>query len=223
MNSVEIFNIRVDEPIVTLTDLFVTAVSFYAFFKIHKNRRTAKTFTFFKYYFLLMGIATALGGIVGHAFLYALSFGWKLPGWIVSMLSIALIERAAIEHSGGIMTKKFFRALKIINIVELTGFIVVSMFTLNFFYVEAHSAYGLMFVVLSLEVYIFYKVRAESSKYIIFGIVGAAVAALFFMFEISAHKWFNYLSISHTFMAIASWLIYKGVMKISDAGTYETD
>ncbi|MEA2042628.1 MAG: hypothetical protein U9N85_08770 [Bacteroidota bacterium] len=223
MNTMNLFNIRIDEPMAVITDLLVTAISLYAFFVIHNRKRGVKTFVFFKMYFLIMAVATALGGVVGHGFLYALSFEWKLPGWILSMISIALIERATIEHSGKVMPEKFFSVLKVVNIAELAIFITISMLTLNFFFVEIHSAYGLMFVVSSLEIYIYAKTKAKSSKLMLIGIGFAAVAALFFMNEISIHQWFNHLAMSHTLMAVASFFIFKGVMQIPSSGLYKTE
>ncbi|MCU0369089.1 MAG: hypothetical protein MUF39_09695, partial [Cyclobacteriaceae bacterium] len=97
--SISIYNIRIDEPINTLTDLIVSAVCFYAFFRLKKSGLTGRTQLYFRMYFLLLGIATLFGGIIGHGFLYVFSFAWKLPGWIVSMLSVAFIERSSIEHA----------------------------------------------------------------------------------------------------------------------------
>ena len=99
INTVFLFGIKIDEPVVTLTDLLVSVLCFIFAYKIHQNNSSEKVFSYFKLYFLIMGIATALGGIIGHAFMYNFSFYWKLPGWITSMISIMFVERAAIEHT----------------------------------------------------------------------------------------------------------------------------
>ncbi len=214
MNTIQFFGLRIDEPIVTATDLLVSALCIFYFFKLKKAGQTEKVFTWFKYYFLLMGIATALGGLLGHAFLYAFSFGWKLPGWIISMFSIMLIERGAIEHSGMLFKESAVKVLKVINIVELLTFLSLTIFTLNFFFVEFHSGYGLMFVVSSFEGYLYMKTRNPASKNILIGIAFAAAAALVFMNKLSLHAWFNHLALSHVLMAAATFFIYKGVQKI---------
>ncbi|MEA2106203.1 MAG: hypothetical protein U9P82_05720 [Bacteroidota bacterium] len=66
--SIFIQNIRIDEPVTTLTDLFVSFVCFYAFYKLNKIPIRNKVHLYLRYYFLSMGIATAIGGIVGHGF-----------------------------------------------------------------------------------------------------------------------------------------------------------
>jgi hypothetical protein len=214
INTIYFAGIRIDEPIVTLTDLLVSVLCFMFAYQLHKSKKTEKVFLYFKRYFFIMGIATALGGLIGHAFLYQFSFFWKLPGWITSMVSIMFVERAAIEHTRIRLSSSIVKSLKILNIIEFLTFLTLTIVSLNFFFVEFHSGYGLMFVVLSLEGFLFLKTKNEASKFILIGIAFAAAAALFFMNKISPHQWFNYLSVSHVLMAIAACFFYLGTTKI---------
>jgi hypothetical protein len=214
LNTIHVLGLRVDEPVVTITDLLVSVLCFIYAYKINQWNKKEKIFLYFKLYFLLMGLATALGGIIGHAFLYAFNFYWKLPGWITSMISIMFVERAAIEHTKIYIKKSIVKTLLTINIIEFLVFLTLTIATLNFFFVEIHSGYGLMFVVLSLEVILLVKTKNPASKLILTGVGFAAIAALFFMFEISPHQWFNYLSVSHVLMAVAATFFYLGTSKI---------
>lgn len=214
INTIYLAGIRIDEPIVTLTDLLVSFLCFLFAYKLHCSGKKEKVFTYFKFYFLVMGVATALGGIIGHAFLYYFSFYWKLPGWITSMISIMFVERAAIEHTRIQLSPKIVKVLGVINIIEFLTFLTLTIYSLNFFFVEFHSGYGLMFVVLSLEGYLFIKTRNKASGLMLIGVLFAAIAALFFMNKISPHPWFNYLSVSHVMMAIAALFFYLGASKI---------
>lgn len=213
MTSIDI-GIRIDEPVTTLTDLLVSVVCFVAFFRLAKQARPGNAQLYFRLYFLLMAIATLFGGLIGHAFLYALTFTWKLPGWIMSMLSIALIERSSIERAKPLIDPrvgKFFLAL---NIVELLTVMTVTMWTLDFEWVEFHSGYGLLGVVLPFHLYTWYRTRDRGSFIIIIAVLVASCAALVFMNKLSIHEWFNYLDISHTMMAIGAYLFYKGAVKL---------
>jgi len=207
---IELFGVEILEPVTTFTDLIVSAVCFYAFYWLQKSGRTKKVFVFLKYYFLTMGIATAFGGLIGHAFLYLFSFGWKLPGWIISMLSIMLLERASIEHARPLITKKLAQTFRVVNMVELLTFIAITMYTLNFRFVEIHSGYGLMFVVLSLQLYVYLKTRNTASRYFLIGVFWAAVSALIYMNELSLHTYMNHYDMSHLVMAIAAFYFFKG-------------
>lgn len=214
INTIHVLGIRIDEPIVTLTDLLVSVLCFIYAYKIHKSGKQERTFLFFKIYFFTMGIATLLGGIIGHAFLYLFTFYWKLPGWIMSMISIMFVERAAIEHTRILLNNSIVRILGIINILEFLTFLTLTIISLDFFYVEFHSGYGLMFVLLSLEGWLFLKTKNNAGKYLLTGVLFAAFAAFFFMTKISPHQWFNYICVSHVFMAVAATFFYLGTKKI---------
>lgn len=210
--SIWIGGLRIDEPVTMLTDLLVSAVCLYAFYQLQRSSSTSKVILFIKYYFLGMAVATAIGGIIGHGFLYAFSFAWKLPGWLTSMFSIALIERAVIEKAKPIISKNLGKFFTWLNIIELSLFVVFTFSTLNFLFVEIHSAYGLLIVVASFSVFTYWKTKNKGSKNFIIGVAFCAISALFFMNEWSIHTWFNYLDVSHVFMTIAALFFYKGAL-----------
>lgn len=233
--SIQILGVTVAEPVTVLTDLLVTAVCIYAFARLrsrtpqdslqtehdpqagpagHGTSDTRKLRWLLRYHFLTMGIATAIGGLIGHGFLYAFGFAWKLPGWIISMLSIMLIERASIEHVQPLVKRWVAQTFRIVNLVELLTFMAITFVTLNFFFVQVHSAYGLMAVVFSLQLFAYLKTRTEGSRWFLVAVGWSALSALFYMNQISLHVWFNYYDISHTLMAVAAGFMYVGAQKI---------
>lgn len=208
------FGIRVDEPINMLTDLVVSAVCLIAFYQLRKKNIPGMTHTYFSLYFLLLGLATLSGGIIGHGFLYAFSFAWKLPGWIVSMFSVALIERSSIEYARPHISARVGHFFLVLNIIELLTVMTITIYTLNFGWVEFHSGYGLLAVVLPFHGYTYYKTRDPGSLTIIVAVAIASIAALFFMNKISLHTWFNYIDISHVLMACAAFVFYRGALRL---------
>lgn len=212
--SIDILGLRIDEPIVTLTDLLVSFLCILFFYKMHKTPVKSLSFTYFKYYFLMMGLATLCGGLIGHAFYYEFNKSWKLFGWVISMFAIMLIERGAIEHAAEILKKRFLKVLRVLNIIEFSIFLGLTFYTLDFFYVQVHSGYGLIFIVLPIELLLLVKTNNEASKYIMAGIGFAALAALTFSIKLSLHPWMNYLSISHIWMTVAIVFIYLGAIKV---------
>lgn len=237
--SIEILGVLINEPVTVFTDLLVSAVCLYAFVKIGKMAVRSRLRTYLMWYFILMSLATAIGGLVGHGFLWYFTvswenpqwvreiiekfwflesqepaYAWKLPGWIFSMLSIMFVERAAIEQVRPLVKPIVGKSFRIINMVELLLFMTITLATLNFRYVEIHSGYGLMFVVLSLQSYAYYRTKNEGSKFFLYGVAVAAVAALFYLNEIGIHKWFNHIDMSHTLMALSAYLFYLGAIKM---------
>ncbi len=210
--SIHLLGIRIDEPVTTVTDLLVSAVCFYAYAQLTTRKTTGNTLLYFRYYFLLMGLATFLGGVVGHAFLYALSFSWKLPGWIVSMLSVALIERSSIEYAKPLIKPGVGRFFLVLNVIELLTIMSVTLYTLNFKWVEFHSGYGLLAVVLPFHYYVYRKTKDRGSLTVMVAVGIATCAAIIFMNKIALHSWFNHLDISHVLMAVGAYVFYRGAL-----------
>lgn len=234
------FGLRIDEPVTTLTDLMVSFVCFYAFYHLNKIDVRNKVHLYLRYYFLSMGIATAIGGIIGHGFIYLFDtqwespeklihilgkiFGrdllkdianpWKLPGWLTSMFSIALVERASIEYARPLINRKVGTFFAWLNIIELTTFVTITFTTLNFFFVEIHSAYGLLVVVSSFNLLVFIRTKKKGSKLFLIAVGFSAIGALFFMNQWGFSPWYNHFDASHTFMTISAFFFYIGAKEI---------
>lgn len=214
--SIELFGIRIDDPVTTFTDLIVSAVCFYAFYKLHHIPLKNKVHWNLKYYFLSMAIATFFGGVIGHAFLYLLSFAWKLPGWLTSMFSIALLERASILFAKPLIKPRIGNFFAKMNLIELSTFIVITFSQLNFFFVEVHSAYGLLIIVTSFNFVVYRKTKSEASRLFLIAVSISAISALIFMNEWGFSIWFNHYDISHIFMSVSAFVFYKGSLKMID-------
>lgn len=219
--SIYLGNLRIDEPITTLTDLLVSAVCFYAFVRLRqKAGKKIMVMLMLQYFFLFMGIATAIGGLIGHAFLYALSFEWKLPGWLTSMVAVTLAERAVILRSQKFMPPTIFTFFSWLNIIELLTFMALSFGTLKFIFVEIHTAYGLLVVVGSFSIYLYRKSGDMSSKLYLYAVGLAAISAFFFTSGLGISPWFNHIDISHVFMALSAALFYWGSLYLAKTFSY---
>jgi len=205
--SFAIHSVLIQEPVTALTDLLVSGVCLYAFYALRSNQPSVHLL---KYYFLSMALATAYGGIVGHAFIYYLNDGWKVPGWVISMFSVALLERATIAHAKPILPKRLGSIFLILNTIELIALTTVVLITLNFKFVEAHAAYGLLIVVFSFELFVFKKTNAPSSTRFMIATGISALAAVVHLSEFSPHPWFNHLDLSHVLMAAAAFVFMLG-------------
>ncbi|MFN3530824.1 MAG: DUF6962 family protein [Bacteroidia bacterium] len=201
------------EPVTVLTDLLVTAVCWYAAHQLYKPGKDVLR-NLFVWYFLMMGMATAWGGILGHGFVVQLGFQWKMPGWFISMFAVALLERAAIFHAKPYLPKRWGSRLAVLNLVELTLLCIIVLLSQNFFFVEAHAFYGLMIIVAGLEYYIYRNSKSRAALHMLFAVGIAALAALVHLAEFSLHTWFNYLDLSHILMAVASYRFFIGAQKV---------
>lgn len=212
--SIEIFGITVQEPVTALTDLLVSGVCFCSFVSLSKNRGQTAFYRLYAFFILSMGFATFYGGIIGHAFLYAFGFKWKVPGWIISMLSVGLAERASIFHARAFIKPVTGNLLAVANVVEVITLMFIAVYTLNFFFVELHATYGLLLVVFSFELFVYLKTKKKASVFILWAVGVSALAALVHLSKFTIHTWFNHLDLSHVLMAVSSYLFYKGVYRM---------
>ena len=216
--SVFPFGIRIDEPVATITDVLVSIVCLYAFVQMRRKGMDAWSQIHFRRYFLLVSIATALGGIIGHGFLYAFTFSWKLPGWIVGIISVALIERSAISHAQNLIKPRIGKFFLVFNIIEMSVILAITMMTLDFKWVEYHNGYGLIVNVAGFHGYSYYRTRNKGSLIILYAVGITSIASIVFTNELSLHTWFNYIDMSHVLLAIAAYVMYLGAIQLDTRG-----
>jgi len=208
--SIEILNLRIDEPITTVTDLLFAAVCFYAFFQIRRMEYTGRVKWYFKYYFLTLGLGASCGGILGHAFLYRLSAEWQLVSWVFTLVSVALISHAVIELAKPLVKPWFTKWAGRINLLILAIAMFFTIWTLAFSSVKYYSIFGLLVVVGSLSYYIYTKTRKRGVVLMMAAIGIGFISALVFSFEWGLSPWFNHSDISHVILSFSAFGMYKG-------------
>lgn len=221
--SIDLFGLTIMEPVVTLTDLMITAVCVFAYINLRKLNYPGKVHQYMRWYFSIMAVATFLGGVLGHAFQEQVGLAWKLPGWLISMLAVSSIERASIMHAKSLLSKRFSKFLEVANVIELLTFAVITFSTLNFFFIQVHSGYGLGLVVLPIHFFIFRKTQNRGSLIIVRSVLFAIWAAFFYTSGIGISKWFNHLDIAHTVMAISLYFFYRGTLQMGELSGEDFD
>ncbi len=210
-----LFGITILEPFTVLTNLLIALACFYAYYGLKKRKLNISfTHRYIGYFFLLIGCATIIGGVVGHAFLYATGFYGKIPGWYISMAGVAAFERAVISHSRPLMNKNIGRFFSVLNIFEILTFMILSLVKLDFLYVELHATYGLVVVVFSFELYVYLKTKEKAFKYLLYATAAGVGAILCHALKLSLNRWFNYNDISHLFMAVSILFYYRFALLI---------
>jgi uncharacterized membrane protein len=81
----------------------------------------------------------------------------------------------------------------------------------SFVVVEVHSAIGLVLGVTVLEYIQYKKTNSILSKHMMVGVGIAVLAVLCHVFKLAISVWFNHLDLSHVIIAIAVYVMYKGV------------
>jgi len=208
--SIDIFGLRIDEPVSTITDLIVAAVGILGFIRTSSSSNE-KHVSCYRYFFLLTGISTLFSALFGHAFGYQFGSGAKIPGWLLAILGVGFAQFAVLFSTKEIVGPWLFPRLLWLNLIEVTGAVILTLGFQSFIVIEAHSAFGLLFMVTILEAINYSRTKSRLSKNMIWGVALAVVAVICHITKIAFSKWFNHLDISHVFLALSLYVMYKGV------------
>lgn len=208
--SVELFGLRIDEPVTTFTDLLIAIVGIVAY-KNTASDNNDRSLSLYRLFFLFTGISTLVAAFLGHAFAYKFGFEAKFAGWILGALGVAFAQFAVIFNTREIFSAKSFLVLILLNTIEIIAITVLVFVLKSFVIIEIHSAFGLVVMVTVLESINYYHTKSKLSKNMIYGVVLAIVAVICHIAKLAVSNWFNHLDISHLFMAAGLYVMYKGV------------
>lgn len=210
--TIHIGGLRIDEPITTLTDLLFIGVCFFAFFKTKKISNDTGL-TLYRWFFLLTGASTLVAALIGHAFLYHFGPSAKIYGWVTGIFGTSFAQFAALYHARKTIGESLFKTLMIVCALEvLTAFILIFV-VWSFVVIEIHTAFGLVLMVTVLEYIHYKKTKSQLSLFMIYGVGIAVLAVLCHVFKVAFSIWFNHADLSHIFMAISMYFMYKGASK----------
>ncbi len=215
--SIEILNIRIDEPITTATDLLLAAICFYAFLQIRKQDYTGRGKRYFKYYFLILGLGAMTGGLFGHAFQYRLTEGWKLVSWVLTLGSVALIAHALMDVAKPLVKPIISKILYRFNILIFALALFFTLWSMAFSPVKYYTIFGMVIMVGSLCYFIYRKTESRGVL-IVMGAVGVGIlSAVVFSYEWGLSPWFNHNDISHVILSFSAFSLYKGAALIMES------
>jgi len=215
--SIDVLNIRIDEPITAFTDVLLAAVCFYAFYRIKRHEAEGRIKWYFKYYFLTLGIGALAGGILGHAFYYRLSPIWKLVSWVFTLASVGLIAHALVEMSRPLFRPAFSRLVARMNIVILLLALIYTLWTLAFSAVQYYTMFGMIVVVGSLSYLIYLRTRSRGMLRLMLAVGFGIVSAVVFMYGWGLGPWLNHMDISHIILSYSALTLYRGASLILEA------
>jgi len=203
-----LFGLRIQEPMTVLTDILIALVCFYAYRNLSKtdNRST----NLMRYYFLALGWSTIFGGLVGHAFVYAVGPVWKLIGWYLAMFSVLILEFAVLEQAQPLLKPQITRFITKLNFVVWAGAMIMATYQMNFAFVEIQTAYGIMGVFMPLSLYTYMSTKHRGSKYMLYSVLTLMTTIIVFRAPIVLHTYFNHRDLAHIVICLAVLFMFKG-------------
>ncbi len=202
--------VRITEASITLTSLLITLVCFYAFRRLGKAGLIEDSTRLFRIFLVLMGLSTLIGGLVGHAFTYALPFVFKAPGWILGVIAVSALEQASIVRARSYIGRTRARIVTWLNVGTLFIGLWLILTILWFPIVEIQAAFGMLLVVGLLEGYLLWKTGRPTHRYILLSLPFAVAGALVHVLKFSPSIWFNFFDVGHVLICGTIWMIMRG-------------
>lgn len=208
--SIYLGNLRIDEPVTTLTDFLFAAICLFAYANT-KEHRHVKGANLYRWFFLGTGLSTLISAVIGHAFLYRFGYGAKIIGWEANVIGASFAAFAALYHSKSSISESTFKRLLYINYAEVALALVFTAVFFTFVVVEIHSAFGLLGMVTVLEGIHYKKTKSLLSRNMLIGVGIAIAAVLVHIARLAVSVWFNHMDLSHIIMCMAMYVMYRGV------------
>ncbi len=217
-------SLRLSEPGVALTGLFIGILCFYAWLRLRRLQAPIAPQKWMTRFFGCMALSATVGPFFGHAFNYWAGFPGKYICWVFSMLSLAALAQAAIEHARPLLSHRNYRALCAANLTALLIGLAVSGVMQSFPWVEGHSAVILLGFMAPLEALVFWQNRDSGSRLMLASIPLAVLAVVPHVLKWSPAVWFTYYDLGHVVLYACFWVMLLGAeqMRLPEpAGTAE--
>jgi hypothetical protein len=199
--------IAIHQPVTAFTDFIVTVLCFY-FYKTLKSA-SGKSIFYWKYFFLILSIATLFGGCSHAFFTDHTDKGYKFF-WLTMQLFNGFAVYAAQQATlNSVLLLSEKRTLwNKISAVQLLIFIPSVFIFQNFTVVSVDMALGLIPIMI-----IHFKDSKinPSSLWIAYGILISFLTAAVHFSKFSLHVYFNYLDIAHLLIMINLSVMFLGV------------
>ena len=217
--SIELFNLRIDEPVTTITDILLALICFYAFYRIRQMESSERIKRYFKYYFLTLGLAALSGGILGHAFLYRLAPAWKLVSWLFTLASVGILAHGLTLLAKPLLKPSVARWTTWLNVLVLAVALLYTLWSMAFSGVKYYTIFGMVVVVGSLSYVIFHRTGSRGMVKLMVAVGVGILSAVVFSYEWGLTPWFNHNDISHLILSYSAFTIYQGAVAIVEAPT----
>lgn len=204
--TIELFGLTVTEPFTWLTNWMVAGASFIFGHKLYHDKNADQKMKFWSMFFLFMGIASTTGG-TAHGYINYVGNNFHYAAWVFTGVAVYVAQRASIE---ALKETEFYRPLKVFVLLELIAMVISVVFFQSFESVRVNSAFGLIGIVLPIQLYCYRFLGSKSSGIIVLGILSNIGPAIIHAMRFSYNKWFNFNDLSHVVMIGCFYIIYRG-------------
>jgi hypothetical protein len=208
--SIEILGIRLDEPVTVATDFIISLVCLYALIFLKKVPGKHHLRNLFILFFAFLGTGTLLGGFLGHGFLYLLDPGWRLPGFLSSMVAVAFLAQASLLVLSTQVPRRAWMLLTWLNILLLFSFLVLVIVTQDFLFVIIYVTFSVLFMIAGIQMIILRISGHVAARWFLLAVGTGLAGNVVYIFNLNLSEWFNRSDLGHIFLALSTVLFYRG-------------
>lgn len=218
VTNIEFVGIHITEPFTWLTNWLVAAFSFYFGHMLYHDRAEDEQKKYWSLFFLFIGLASIMGG-TAHGFIQYVGHNFHLAAWVFTGLAVFSAQLASLHL---IENRKLSFALTFFVYTEVVLMTISVIFFDSFESVRVNSAFGLIGVVLPIQLIYYLKYKTRRNGLIVIGILANIMPALIHAIELSYNQWFNFNDLSHVVMIGCLYIIYYGVKQPHPASPVPT-
>lgn len=216
--TIFIGNFEWREPVTTLTDFLVGMVALAGFVKFQRYKQEkAKSFNYFKFYFLCFAIGMTSAAWFGHGLQAYVGPEFKRIGWTCGATGLLLFGLGSFVEIKDYVNRSLFLTLKTCFIGQYLFFIFLMLNPIysDFMYAQLSSTISLIVFILPLNVFNYMRSKSKGSLWIVLTICYSILPGLLYSNQVSVNRWFNYHDISHVLMAIFMLLMIVSTSRLA--------
>jgi len=206
-------NIIFLEPVTALTDFIIVALCLLFTVKLKQSEENNRYNILWIRFFSFVALSSFLGGLA-HLFFFYLEGSLHKTLWllmnIASAVSVYFAELSAIE----ILINQNKKRYNILAACLLIIFTVAGLILQNFNIAKINMGIGLLFILIA-HIITFQR-GIKGGLFIIAGMFLSFIPVAIHSLKWSLHAWFNFNDISHIFMMLCLYFIFKGVSKFNE-------
>lgn len=212
--SIEILNLRIDEPVTSLTDILLAVICLSAYFRLRKLERAPNKAGYFRFYFLILGVSAFTGGLLGHAFQYCLAEDWKLISWTLTLASVAWMVQSLLRPAAPFLRRSMVRMISLLNILTFLAALIWALRTIDFDPVKYYSVFGLVLLTGFISIHLYRQTGNRGVLFLMGGVGLGFVSAITFSLQWGFSHWFNHRDVSHMILCFSIYLVYRGCVSL---------
>lgn len=203
------FGLDLREPMALITNWMISAFCFFAYFRLWT--RDEEEVTWWRRFFLILGISTFLGGL-GHLFYEYFDKPGKFPNWITGIWAGYFAGNAMLVR---LRRERARKALQIVLVIKAAVFLVLALINRNFIFIAVDAIVTYLFFCGIIGLILYLRGFSEM-RFMVLGVLVCLPSAFIFLLKVNPHKWLNKDDLSHLLMLGCTICFYLGAKRIGN-------